>query len=466
MNTQKINVDVAILGAGPGGYVAAIRAAQLGHKTVIIEKSDLGGVCLNWGCIPTKALLKSAEVARTAKKAKTFGINIDSYSIDFPSVINRSRHVAGQLSRGVQFLMKKNNIDVIVGEGRFVTSDEIEVASKDSKTTISAKYFIIATGARPREVPNFPFDRETILTSKEAMSLKIIPDNMAIIGAGAIGVEFADFYQAMGSEVTIIEMLPHILPLEDDDISIELEKQFKRKKIRVKTNTRVDAIEIDNQQATLHLLNNDKSEIIIADKVLVAIGVQANIENIGLEESGVNIENGWIKTNAFGLTNIPHIYAIGDVSGPPLLAHVASHQGIIAVEHLSKLDTHPIKENTVPGCTYSTPQVASVGLTERAAIAAGYEVKIGIFPYKASGRALAVGASEGFTKLVFDAKYNQLLGAHIIGSEATEMIAEAGLGLNLEITAEELIHTVHAHPTLAEMIMEAALVANDQSIHI
>ena len=456
--------DVAIIGGGPGGYVAAIRAAQLGKKTVVIERTALGGICLNWGCIPTKALLKSAEVLRSAQKAKKYGVAVDGVSVDFAAVIKRSRQVAESLSKGVAFLMKKNNVEVVQGSATLLGSQRIQVGDDQE---ITAENIIIATGARARPLPGNTFDGETIISSKEAMSLDDIPAKLVVVGAGAIGVEFADFYAAMGSQVTIVEMLPNILPIEDEEVSIELAKMFKRKKIKALTETMVQGISIADGLACVEV--KDKSGKVIeleANKVLVAIGVQGNIEDLGLEMAGVELEKGWIKTNGYMQTSAVGIYAVGDVAGPPWLAHVASHEGVTAVEHIAGLNVKPMHYDNVPGCTYCTPQVASIGLTEKQAREAGHEIKIGKFPYRASGKAMASGETDGFTKLIYDAKYGELLGAHIIGADATELIAEIGIARSLEVTHEAVLETIHAHPTLSEMIMEASSLALDRGIHV
>ena len=461
---NPIHYDVAIIGGGPGGYVAAIRAAQLGKKTVVVERAALGGICLNWGCIPTKALLKSAEVLRTAQKAKKFGVNVDAISVDFPAVISRSRQVAEALSKGVAFLMKKNNIDTLAGTAHMLPNKRVGL---DDGTQITADHIIIATGARPRPLPGAPFDGNVVISSKEAMSLTTIPDRLVIVGAGAIGVEFADFYAAMGSQVTLVEMLPQLLPVEDQEVSEELLKLFSRKKIKALIETRVESIKIDGDQALVIVKDISGNLLELpTDKVLVAIGVQANIEALGLEAVGVTVEKGWIKTDHFMQTTAEGIYAIGDVAGPPWLAHVASHEGITAVEHLAGLNVKPMHYDNVPGCTYCTPQVASIGMTEKAAREAGYELRIGKFPYRVSGKAMAAGDTDGFTKLIFDAKYGELLGAHIIGAEATELIAEIGIARSLEATHEAILETIHAHPTLSEMVMEASGLALDRGIHL
>jgi len=455
--------DIAIIGGGPGGYVAAIRAAQLGKRTVIVEQADLGGVCLNWGCIPTKALLKSAEVLRSAQQARKYGVNIPEAEVDFPAVIKRSRQVADALSRGVAFLMKKNGVTTIKARGKLGGEQQIML---DTGEQITAEHIIIATGARPRPLPGSPFDGRLIISSKTAMSLEKIPEQLIIIGAGAIGVEFADFYTAMGSQVTLVEMLPHLLPVEDEEISVELQKLFKRKRIKVLLETTVDQIQT-TVDAVIVAVRNSAGEVqeLTADKVLVAIGVLGNTENLGLGAAGVKLEQSWIKTNNYMQTSVPGIYAIGDVAGPPWLAHVASHEGITAVEHLAGLNGEPMHYDNIPGCTYCSPQVASIGLTEKAAREAGYELKIGKFPYKASGKAMAAGETDGFTKLIYDAQYGELLGAHIIGAEATELIAEVGIARRLEATHTAVLETIHAHPTLSEMLMEASGLALDRGIH-
>lgn len=456
--------DVAIIGGGPGGYVAAIRASQLGKKTVLIERSDLGGVCLNWGCIPTKALLKSAEVLRSAQKAKKFGVKVGDIEVDFPTVIQRSRQVAGSLSKGVDFLMKKNEVDVINGSAKLLGGGNILI---DDEQQVTADNIVVATGARPRPMPGAAFDGKTIISSKEAMSLDTVPEKLVVVGAGAIGVEFADFYAAMGTQVTIVEMLPHLLPIEDEEVSVELQKMFKRKKIKAHTSSRVESIAVTGGKALVKVKNaKDEALELEADKVLIAIGVQGNTENLGLEEAGIQLENGWIKTNDYMQTSAAGVYAIGDVAGPPWLAHVASHEGITAVEHMAGINVKPMHYDNVPGCTYCTPQVASVGMTEKAAREAGYEIKVGKFPYRVSGKAMAAGDTDGFTKLIYDAKYGELLGAHIIGSEATELIAEIGIARSLEATHESVLETIHAHPTLSEMIMEASGLALDRGIHL
>ena len=459
--------DVIVLGSGPGGYVAAIRAAQLKMKTALVERDKLGGICLNWGCIPTKALLKSAEVFETFSHAQSFGIKTGSFSADFPAIIKRSREVAEANSKGVEFLMKKNKIDVIYGSGTFKSANTLTVTDKDGKAReVSAKHIIIATGGRPRSIPGVEMDGDIVISSKEAMSLKKQPKSLIIMGAGAIGIEFAYFYNALGTEVTVVEMLDHILPVEDAEISKALERSFKKAGIKIMTGTKVEAVKKLKNSVQVTVSKNGKNEVLKAEKALMAIGIQGNVENLNLDAIGVKNERGFIPVDDYYRTNVPGVYAIGDITGPPLLAHVASHEGTICVENIAGKNPHTLDYNSIPGCTYCHPQVASIGMTEAKAKEAGYEVKIGKFPYTASGKARAIGAREGMVKLVFDKKYGELLGAHIIGEEATELIAELGMAKALEATPVELGKTIHAHPTLSEMIMEAALSADNEAIHI
>ena len=455
-----------VIGGGPGGYVAAIRAAQLGMKVGLVERDKLGGVCLNWGCVPSKALIKSAELYNAFKKSQEFGISHTGLIYDFSKIISRSRGVADRISKGVEYLMKKNKIEIISGTAKLTGRNSIEV-TKDGKVTdtIKSKSIILATGGRPRSVPGVTIDRKKIITSTEAMSLPEQPKSLIVIGGGAIGVEFAYFYNSFGTKVTIVEMLPSILPIEDKEITKILDSSLKKSGIDILTNTKVESVKIDHE-VTVTVSDKDGKKDIKADLALMAVGVQANIENIGLEAIGVKTERGFIIVNEFGKTNIDGIYAIGDVSGPPLLAHVASHEGIIAVDHIAGKAKHGIDQLNIPSCTYCQPQVASVGLTEEAAVAKGYKVKIGRFPFRPLGKAMAIGETEGIVKLVFDEKYGELLGAHIIGSEATEMIAELGIAKALETTWEELHNTMHAHPTLSEAVMEAAGQAFDVAINI
>ena len=457
--------DIAVLGGGPGGYVAAIRAAQLGQKVAIIDKDRLGGICLNWGCIPTKALLKNAEILHYIKNADKYGVKIPKYSVDFKSTIGRSRTVADQLSKGIAFLMKKNKIDHIEGSGKLISSTSIKVTKGKKKQTIEADKIIIATGGRPHSFPGMELDGNRIISSKEAMTLGSIPKKMVIIGSGAIGVEFAYFYNEYGTEVHVVEMMDRIVPVEDADVSKELDRNFKKAGIKIYTNAKVSKITALKSKVKVQLERKGKEETLEGDIALVAVGVTGNIENIGLEELGVKTDKGAISINEYNQTTVPNIYAIGDVTGPPWLAHVASAQGHVAAEHSVGHETTPVDYTNIPGCTYCQPQVASIGLTEAAAKEKGHDVKIGRFDFKASGKAMAIGDTAGFVKLVFDSLYGELLGAHIIGSKATEMIAELGMAKALESTWHELATTVHAHPTLSEAVMEAALDAMGHGVH-
>jgi dihydrolipoamide dehydrogenase len=459
--------DVAIIGSGPGGYVAAIRASQLNQKTVLIERENLGGICLNWGCIPTKALLKSAETYALFNHAKDFGLSADNVSFDFKKIIERSRKVADINSKGVEFLMKKNKIDVVIGNAKISSASKIEVTGPDNKIShIETKHIILATGGRPRSVPGIEFDGKNIIEYRKAMSLESKPESMVIIGAGAIGVEFAYFYNQLGTEITMIEMLDSILPIEDHEITDILEKSFKKNKVNLHTSAKVESINKTKNGVDVAFSKDGKSETVSADKALIAIGIQGNVEDLGLESLGVKIEKGFIPVDEWYQTNVAGIYAIGDVTGPPLLAHVASHEAIICVEKIAGKTPHVLDYGSIPGCTYCQPQVASIGMTETKAKEAGYEVSIGKFPYSASGKARAIGERDGMVKLIFDKKYGELLGAHIIGAEATELIAELGIAKTFETTAHELGSTIHAHPTLSEMIMEAAGNSLGEGIHI
>ncbi len=462
--------DLAVLGGGPGGYVAAIRASQLGYKTAVVEKDNLGGVCLNWGCIPTKSLLKNAEVYDlVANRAKDFGISAENVSFDFEKTIQRSRTVSKKIVKGVEYLFKKNKIDRVNGFGKLNSLKEIEVFDEDGNTidTVKANRIIIATGARAKSIPAIPVDKEMIITSSEAMNLSEQPEELVIIGAGVIGIEFAYFYATIGTKVTVIEMMDTILPIEDREISVALRKSLTKKGIIFHNSAIVKNVKIVGDTVEVVFEVDKKEEKITADKVLNAIGVTANIEGIGLEEVGIETENGNIKVNKTTFqTNVENIYAIGDVIGQPCLAHAASAEGIHCVETFHGKQLGKIDYSNIPGCTYSQPQVASIGLTEEQAIAEGYEIKVGKFPLSASGKAAAIGEREGFAKLIFDKKYGELLGAHLIGPEATELIAELTLAKTLEATEEAIAGTVHAHPTLSEIIMEAAEDADGKSIHI
>ena len=458
--------DVTVIGGGPGGYVAAIRAAQLGMTVGVVERERLGGICLNWGCIPSKALLKSAEIYALFKKSEEFGISHKDLKFDFGKIIQRSRDVSDRITKGVEYLMKKNKIEVLSGTAKLTGKNAVEVSS-NGKTTdrIKSKAIVVATGGRPRSIPGVEIDRKKILTSTEAMTLKQQPKSMIVIGGGAIGIEFAYFYNTLGTKVTVIEMLPSILPLEDREMTKIVQSSLKKGGIEILTDTKVEGVKVGNE-VEVTLSSSDGKKTIKGEVALMAIGVQGNSENLGLESLGIQIEKSFIKVNEFGQTNAPGIYAIGDVSGPPLLAHVASHAGIVAAEHIAGKAKHGIDRKVFPSCTYCQPQVASVGMTEEAAVAAGHKIKIGKFPFRPLGKALAIGETEGQVKLIFDEKYGELLGAHIVGSEATEMIAELVTAKALETTYEELWRTMHAHPTLAEAVMEAAGNAYGVSVHI
>jgi dihydrolipoamide dehydrogenase len=456
------------VGSGPGGYVTAIRASQLGLKTAIVEKESLGGVCLNWGCIPTKALIKSANVYEYLQHAADYGINVKESSADFGAMIKRSRDVANGMSNGIQFLMKKNKIDVLKGNGIIKAGKALEVTDESgNKTTYTAaKGVIIATGSRSRQLPNLPQDGTKIIGYRQAMTLPTQPKKLVVVGSGAIGVEFAYFYNAIGTEVTIVEYLPNIVPVEDEDVSKQLEKSFKKAGINILTNASVESVDTSGSGCVVSIKTAKGEEKIECDVVLSAAGVVTNIENIGLEELGIVVDKGRILVNDYYQTNLPGYYAIGDVVPGPALAHVASAEGIICVEKIAGHHPEPLNYGNIPGCTYCSPEVASVGMTEKAAKEAGYEIKVGKFPFSASGKASAAGAKDGFVKLIFDAKYGELLGGHMIGANVTEMVAELVAVRKLETTGEELIKTVHPHPTMSEAIMEAAAAAYGEVIHL
>lgn len=462
--------DLAILGGGPGGYVAAIRAGQLGLRTVVIDKDNLGGICLNWGCIPTKSLLKNAEIYDTlSNHSGDFGISFKELSIDFSKVIKRSRDISEKISKNVEMLVKKNKVDRIRGFGKLSSKNTIDILDSDGKktSTIEADKIIIATGARPRNVPSIPVDRKDIITSSEAMNLPEMPSSLIVVGAGAIGIEFAYFYSVLGTKVTIIEMLDRILPVEDREVSETLTKSFKKRGVEIHTGAVVESAKPGKDGVTVTITKDGKKIEMKADKVLSAIGVTGNIEGIGLEELGIEIFKNHIKVDKKDYsTNVAGVYAIGDVIGPPWLAHVASAEGLHCVETIKGLHSTPVDYGNIPGCTYCKPQVASIGLTEEQAKEKGYKLKIGKFPFMASGKAFAIGERDGFVKLIFDEEYGELLGAHIVGSEATEMIAELAIARTLEATYETIIKTVHAHPTLSESVMEAAAMAYGEAIHI
>lgn len=462
------NFDVVVLGGGPGGYVAAIKAAQLGFKTAVVEREKIGGVCVNIGCIPTKALLKNAEIYEHMKHASEWGYSFDNLKYDYKAIIKRSRDVADANSKGGDFLMKKNKIEVIKGTGKFLDKSTLSVADATGKeiVQVKGKHIIIATGARARMLPNLKADGKRILTSTEAMTNTEQPKSIVIIGAGAIGIEFAYFFNTFGTKVTVVEMMPTILPVEDEEVSNTLLKVLQKKGMDIHTDTKVEKVDVGANNVTVTVSSKGKSQIITADQCLVAIGVQGNTENIGLDKIGVTVEKGWIKVDEYYRTNVQGVYAIGDIIGAPWLAHVASHEGIVCVEKIAGKETHPIDYSSIPGCTYCQPQVGSIGLTEKKAREKGYEIKVGKFPFSASGKARAIGERDGFVKVIFDAKYGELLGAHILGSEATEMIAEYGIAKSLESTYKEIGNTIHAHPTLSEAMMEAALDAYKEAVHI
>jgi dihydrolipoamide dehydrogenase len=453
--------DIIVLGSGPGGYVTAIRASQLGFKTAIVEKESLGGVCLNWGCIPTKALLKSAEVFEYLKHAEDYGLKLENPDKDFDAVVKRSRDVANGMSKGVQFLMKKNKIDVLEGFGKLKSGKKVEVTdSKDKKTEYQADNIIIATGA------NLKQDGKTVIGYREAMTLKKQPKKMIVVGSGAIGVEFAHFYNSMGTEVTVVEYLPNVVPLEDEEVSKQFERSIKKAGIKVMTNSSVESVEKSGDKVKAKVKTKKGEETLEADIVLSAVGIKTNIENIGLEDLGIKTDKDKILVNDFYQTNVSGIYAIGDVVAGPALAHVASAEGILCVEKIKGMDVEPLDYGNIPGCTYATPEIASVGMTEKQAKEAGYELKIGKFPFSASGKASASGKKDGFVKVIFDAKYGEWLGCHMIGAGVTDMIAEAVLGRKLETTGHEVLKAVHPHPTMSEAVMEAVAAAYDEVIHL
>ena len=463
-----MNYDIIVVGSGPGGYVTAIRASQLGLKTAIVEREELGGICLNWGCIPTKALLKSANVFEYLSHASDYGITVKDAKADFTGMVKRSRDVADGMSNGIKFLMKKNKIDVLTGNGVIKANKTVAVTDEAGKSTdyTASKGLIIATGARSRTLPNLPQDGDKIIGYRQAMTLKTQPKKMVVVGSGAIGVEFAYFYNAIGTEVTVVEYLPNIVPVEDTDVSKQLEKTFKKSGIKVMTGSSVESVDTSGKQCVVSVKTSKGEEKIECDVVLSAVGIQANIENIGLEDVGIVVDKGRILVDDFYQTNMPGYYAIGDVVPGPALAHVASAEGIVCVEKIAGHHPEAIDYGNIPGCTYCSPEIASVGMTEKAAKEAGIELKIGKFPFSASGKASAAGAKDGFVKLLFDAKYGELLGAHMIGANVTEMIAEIVAIRKLETTGEELIKTIHPHPTMSEAVMEAAAAAYGEVIHL
>ena len=457
--------DVIVIGAGPGGYVAAIRATQLGHQVALVEKDRPGGLCLNWGCIPSKALLKSAELFEKLKKGATFGIQADNLRFDLDAIVDRSRGISERIVSGVEYLLKKNKIEQIKGDASLVSATEIAVNTAEGKRVLKTRFLVLATGTRPRDLPGIQRDGERVISSKEALVLKTLPKRLVIIGAGAIGMEFAYFYRCLGSEVTVLEALDRVLPVEDEEISTVVAKSFKKQGIQMETGAKVASVARKDGVVEVNYEAAGAKKKITADYSLVAVGVTPNIESLGLDAVGVKTYPKGIQVNEHMQTAVKNIYAIGDVIGPPWLAHVASAEGVHAVEHLSGHNLHPIRYDTIPACTYCKPEVASVGYTERRAKEAGIEYKVSKFPFQASGRALASGDTEGMVKLLFEKKYGALIGAHIVGGEATEMIHELALAINLEATAEEIGKTVHAHPTLGECVMEAALDFLGERIH-
>ncbi len=458
--------DIIVLGSGPGGYVTAIRASQLGLKTAIVEKESLGGVCLNWGCIPTKALLKSAQVFNYLQHAEDYGLKAASVDKDFDAVVKRSRGIAEGMSKGVQFLMKKNKIDVIEGFGKIAPGKKVTVTSGDKSSTYQAKHIIIATGARSRELPSLPQDGKKIIGYREAMTLKKQPKKLIVVGSGAIGIEFAHFYNAMGTEVTIVEYMDRIVPVEDAEVSKQLERSFKKSGITIMTNSEVTAVDTKGKGVVATVKTKKGEEQLQGDIVLSAVGIKTNIENIGLEDVGIAVDRDKILVDDFYQTNMPGYYAIGDVTKGPALAHVASAEGILCVEKIAGQQVTPLDYGNIPGCTYCQPEVASVGLTEAQALEQGYDIKVGKFPFSASGKAQAGGHADGFVKVIFDAKYGEWLGCHMIGAGVTDMIAEAVLGRKLETTGHEVLKAVHPHPTMSEAVMEAVADAYDEVIHL
>lgn len=459
--------DIIVLGSGPGGYVAAIRASQLGFKTAVIEKENLGGICLNWGCIPTKALLKSAEVFTYLKTANDYGLKVEEVESDFSKVVKRSRTIAGNMSNGIGFLMKKNKIDVIEGAGKIKKGKKVAVTDEKGKTTeYEADHIIIASGARSRELPNLKQDGEKIIGYREAISLKKQPKRMLVVGSGAIGSEFAHFYNAMGTEVTIVEYQPNLVPVEDEEISKAFERSTKKAGIKVMTNASVEKVDTSGDVLKATVKTKKGEEIIETDVVLSAVGIKSNVEDIGLEEVGIKVDKDKIQVNEWYQTNVPGYYAIGDVVPGQALAHVASAEGILCVEKIKGMNPEALDYGNIPGCTYTTPEIASVGMTEKQAKEAGYEIKVGKFPFSASGKAHASGAKDGFVKTIFDAKYGEWLGCHMIGAGVTDMIAEAVLGRKLETTAHEVMKAVHPHPTMSEAVKESVAEAYGQAIDI
>lgn len=462
-----MNFDILVIGSGPGGYVAAIRASQLGLKVGVVEKESLGGICLNWGCIPTKALLKSAQVFEYASHAADYGVLANDVKPDFEKMVARSRDVSANMSKGIEFLFKKNKIEVISGFGKLKGKGVVEVTDGDGKKQeVTAKHIIVATGARSRELPNLKQDGKKIIGYRQALTLPKQPKSMVVVGSGAIGSEFAYFYNSIGTEVTLVEFMPNVVPVEDEEVSKTLERSFKKNKIKVMTNATVESVDTSGKLCKVTIKTKKGEVVVDAEIVLSAVGITPNIEGIGFEDLGVEMVNGRIKVDDYYRTNVEGIYAIGDIVPGPALAHVASAEGIACVEKIAGMEVQPINYGNIPGCTYTNPEVSSVGMTEKAATEAGYEIKVGKFPFTASGKATAGGMREGFVKLIFDAKYGELLGAHMIGGNVTEMIAELVVARNLETTGHELMKSIHPHPTMSEAIMEAAAAAYGEVIHM
>lgn len=463
-----MHYDILVIGSGPGGYVAAIRASQLGFKVGVIEKSELGGVCLNWGCIPTKALLKSAQVFNYLKHAADYGVKIEgNIAADFPEMVKRSRGVAEGMSKGIQFLFKKNKIDHIRGFGMVKPGRKVTVIDADGKMTeYTANHIIIATGARSRELPNLKQDGKKIIGYRDAMTLPEQPGRMVVVGSGAIGSEFAYFYNSIGTEVTLVEFMPNVVPLEDEEVSKQLERNFKKAGMKVMTSSTVESVDIKDDVCQVRIKTPKAEEIVECDIVLSAVGITTNLEGIGLEETGIKTDKGKVVVDEYYRTSAEGYYAIGDIVHGPALAHVASHEGITCVEKIAGMHVEPLDYGNIPGCTYTSPEIASVGMTEKAAREAGYEIKVGKFPFTASGKASAAGSKDGFIKVIFDARYGEWLGAHMIGDNVTEMIAEAVVARKLETTGHEIIKSVHPHPTMSEAIMEAVAAAYGEVIHI
>jgi dihydrolipoamide dehydrogenase len=463
-----MSYDLLVIGSGPGGYVAAIRAAQLGLNVGVVEKENLGGICLNWGCIPTKSLLKSAQALDYAKHASDYGVSISGeIKPDFEAMVKRSRGVAEGMSKGIQFLFTKNKIDVISGFGRLIDNNSVEVTDETGKRTIhTTKNIILATGARSRELPNLEQDGELIIGYREALTLDKQPKSMVVVGSGAIGSEFAYFFQSIGTDVTLVEYLPNLVPNEDEEVSKTLERSFRKMKMKVFTDASVESVDTSGKLSKVTVKTKKGKELIEAEIVLSAVGITPNLENIGLEDLGIVLEKGKVKVNEFYQTNVGSVFAIGDIIDGPALAHVASAEGIVCVEKIAGLNPHPIDYSNIPGCTYTSPEISSLGMTEQKAKESGYEIKVGKFPFSASGKASASGQKDGFVKLIFDARYGELLGAHLIGTNVTEMIAELVVARKLEITGHELIKAIHPHPTMSEAIMEAAAAAYKEVIHL